>query len=124
MRLVTPGTLTEDGLLDARRHNFLAAYAEVRDGRCAGLGRYLHRGLVVSRPASRIAARAGAGRSGAPELLLPQALGGTCGRLGEDLGAAVTPLAGHALRFDGAGARRLAEVFRVETLGGFGTSAG
>ncbi|MEL6678222.1 MAG: DNA mismatch repair protein MutS [Pseudomonadota bacterium] len=31
VRLVTPGTLTEDTLLDARRHNFLAAFAEVRD---------------------------------------------------------------------------------------------
>jgi len=27
VRLVTPGTLTEDGLLDARSHNFLAALA-------------------------------------------------------------------------------------------------
>ncbi|APO88049.1 DNA mismatch repair protein MutS [Marivivens sp. JLT3646] len=31
VRLVTPGTLTEDSLLDARRHNYLAAFAEVRD---------------------------------------------------------------------------------------------
>ncbi len=31
VRLVTPGTLTEDSLLEARRHNFLAAWAEVRD---------------------------------------------------------------------------------------------
>jgi DNA mismatch repair protein MutS len=31
VRLVTPGTLTEDSLLEARRHNFLAALAEVRD---------------------------------------------------------------------------------------------
>ena len=30
VRLVTPGTLTEESLLDARRHNFLAAYNEVR----------------------------------------------------------------------------------------------
>ncbi|MFT5272092.1 MAG: DNA mismatch repair protein MutS, partial [bacterium] len=30
VRLVTPGTLTEDSLLDARRHNYLAAYADVR----------------------------------------------------------------------------------------------
>jgi len=30
VRLVTPGTLTEDTLLDARRHNFLGAAAEVR----------------------------------------------------------------------------------------------
>ena len=31
VRLVTPGTLTEESLLEARRHNFLAAYAEVRE---------------------------------------------------------------------------------------------
>ncbi len=41
VRLVTPGTLTEDALLEARRHNFLAAYAEVRDERRPGLGRHL-----------------------------------------------------------------------------------
>jgi len=31
VRLVTPGTLTEDTLLDARRHNYLAAWALIRD---------------------------------------------------------------------------------------------
>ena len=31
VRLVTPGTLTEESLLEARRHNFLAAFAAVRD---------------------------------------------------------------------------------------------
>ena len=31
VRLVTPGTLTEDSLLEARRHNYLVAFAEVRD---------------------------------------------------------------------------------------------
>ena len=31
VRLVTPGTLTEDALLEARRHNFLASFARVRD---------------------------------------------------------------------------------------------
>jgi DNA mismatch repair protein MutS len=30
VRLVTPGTLTEDTLLDARTHNYLAAWADVR----------------------------------------------------------------------------------------------
>ena len=29
-RIITPGTLTEDGLLDARQHNHLAALAEVQ----------------------------------------------------------------------------------------------
>ena len=31
VRLVTPGTLTEDSLLEARRSNYLCAFAEVRD---------------------------------------------------------------------------------------------
>ena len=33
VRLVTPGTLTEESLLESRRHNFLAAFGEVpREG--------------------------------------------------------------------------------------------
>lgn len=31
VRLVTPGTLTEDALLEARAHNYLAAFAQVRE---------------------------------------------------------------------------------------------
>ena len=34
VRLVTPGTLIEESLLEARRHNFLAAFADIR-GSCA-----------------------------------------------------------------------------------------
>ena len=30
VRVVTPGTLTEDTLLDARRHNYLAAIAQTQ----------------------------------------------------------------------------------------------
>jgi len=33
VRLVTPGTLTEDTLLDARTHNYLTAYCDVRHDR-------------------------------------------------------------------------------------------
>jgi hypothetical protein len=36
VRLITPGTLTEEALLDPRRHNYLAAWAEIRgDGALA-----------------------------------------------------------------------------------------
>ena len=35
VRLVTPGTLTEETLLDARRHNYLAALAEAEAARSA-----------------------------------------------------------------------------------------
>src|SRR5579871_353547 len=31
VRIITPGTLTEDALLDARRHNYLAALAEAQE---------------------------------------------------------------------------------------------
>ena len=34
VRLVTPGTLTEDTLLHSRQSNFLAAFAQVRDQSC------------------------------------------------------------------------------------------
>src|ERR1700756_368658 len=32
IRVVTPGTITEDALLDSRSHNYLAALAEVQGG--------------------------------------------------------------------------------------------
>ena len=53
VRLVTPGTLTEETLLDARRHNFLAAFCQVRDEGGAGLGRHLDRRVSRRWPARR-----------------------------------------------------------------------
>src|SRR3990167_9027101 len=47
VRLVTPGTLTEDSLLEARRHNFLAAFAEVRDEAALAWGDIFTRGPRV-----------------------------------------------------------------------------
>ena len=61
VRLVTPGTLTEDSLLEARRHNYLAAFAEVRGEGALRLGRRVHRrpdGHAV--PAGRAGTDAGA----------------------------------------------------------------
>src|SRR6266852_3957491 len=40
VRLVTPGTLTEDTLLDARRNNYLLAIARARAGADAEAGRF------------------------------------------------------------------------------------
>ncbi|MGF7158990.1 DNA mismatch repair protein MutS [Rhodoligotrophos appendicifer] len=37
IRLVTPGTLTEDSLLESKRHNYLAALARIRSGGELGL---------------------------------------------------------------------------------------
>ena len=62
VRVVTPGTLTEEQLLDARRANYLAALADAGGSAGPGLARHVDR-RVLGR-----AGRAGplAGRAGAP----------------------------------------------------------
>ena len=50
VRMVTPGTLTEDGLLDAPRHNQLAAVADARRGRRRWPGVELSTGEVEVQP--------------------------------------------------------------------------
>ena len=113
VRLVTPGTLTEDRLLDARRHNFLAAFSEVRDESALAwcdisTGEF----RVMPCPAVRLG----------PELarLVPKELLVVDGfDLELDDGPAVTRLARSS--FDSAGAeRRLGDLFSVASLEGFG----
>ena len=66
IRVVTPGTLTEDSLLEARRHNFLAALGAQPAGAGARLARHLDRrfpdrtgrGRHARRPSSRASGRA------------------------------------------------------------------
>ena len=63
VRLVTPGTLTEESLLEARRHNYLAAWAEVRRRGRVRLGRRLDRRPDGHRlPAGHARTDAGAAR--------------------------------------------------------------
>lgn len=116
VRLVTPGTLTEEALLEARRHNYLAAFAQIRDeGALAWVDISTGAFQVMVCPLPRLA----------PELarLAPREVL-TCVAGLEDLvadaGAALTDL--HAGAFDsGAGARRLCALYGVETLDGFGS---
>lgn len=116
VRLVTPGTLTEESLLEARRHNYLAAYALIRDeGALAWVDISTGAFSVMDCPLPRLA----------PELarLAPREVV-TCAPGLDDLvaeaGAALTDL--HASAFDSAaGARRLCALYGVETLDGFGT---
>jgi DNA mismatch repair protein MutS len=118
VRLVTPGTLTEDSLLEARRHNFLVAFAEVRDeGALAwadistGEFRVMPCGLTRLGPElARLAPR---------EVLISEARDRDLAGLVTDSGAAVTPLA--RASFDSAGAeRRLCDLFSVGSLDAFG----
>ncbi|AGI74317.1 DNA mismatch repair protein MutS [Octadecabacter arcticus 238] len=117
-RVVTPGTLTEDSLLDARRHNFLAAYASVRgDGALAWVD--------ISTGAFSVLGCDGAGlgpelaRLNPKEVLLSDVGEADFGTIVEDSGAAVTVLGNAA--FDSTnGEKRLCLVYGVSSLDGFG----
>ncbi|MEM1131105.1 MAG: DNA mismatch repair protein MutS [Pseudomonadota bacterium] len=119
-RVVTPGTLTEDTLLDARRHNFLAAWSEIRgEGAVAWVDVSTGDLLVAS------VARSGLGpllaRVAPSEVLIRDdaledlALSAQIA----DAGAVATPLG--PASFDSASANaRLCALFRVGSLDGFG----
>lgn len=113
VRLVTPGTLTEDTLLEARRHNFLAAFAEVRDiSALAWCDISTGEFRVMPCPATRLGPELA--RLAPKELLV---LDGFDFSL--DAGPALTPLARSS--FDSAGAeRKLCDLFGVASLDGFG----
>ncbi len=118
VRLVTPGTLTEESLLEARRHNFLAAWAEVRDDAAlAWVDISTGEFRVMPCPLTRLAPELA--RLSPRELLVTDAREGDLGDIVSDLRIALTPL-GRA-SFDSLGAdRRLCALFGVGTLEAFG----
>lgn len=120
VRLVTPGTLTEDTLLDARRNNFLAALARAQDALALAWTDMSTGALSIMQTApERLAADLA--RLAPGELLLAESLmreDAVKAALGEMM-PALSPLA--AARFDSAaGARRLKAAYEVATLDGFG----
>ena len=125
VRLVTPGTLTEDTLLDPRRNNYLLAIARAR-GSGAEESRFALAWIDISTGEFRLAEcnRAGLAaeiaRLDPSEIILSDALYGDA-ELGPYLRSlpAVRPLARDV--FDGATAeRRLAGYFGLSTTHGFG----
>ncbi|MGR3363040.1 MAG: DNA mismatch repair protein MutS [Maritimibacter harenae] len=119
VRLVTPGTLTEDSLLDARRHNFLAAFAEVRDsGALAWVDISTGAFRVMPCPRHRLGPELA--RIAPREVVLADSEETTLLDIVTDLGAAPTPLGRAA--FDSTGAdKRLCDLFSVSTLDAFGS---
>ncbi|HYH39762.1 MAG TPA: DNA mismatch repair protein MutS [Azospirillum sp.] len=73
IRIVTPGTLTEDTLLDARSSNWLAAVAEVA-GSIGLAWLELSTGEVVVQPVDRASLGAALGRLDPQEVLVPERL--------------------------------------------------
>lgn len=119
VRLVTPGTLTEDSLLDARRHNYLCAYAMVRDaGALAWVDISTGAFHVMPLPPVRLGPELA--RLAPSEVLISEAIERDFGETVSDIGPALTPLS--RASFDSTnGEQRLMSLFSVTTLEAFGT---
>ncbi|EEW24903.1 DNA mismatch repair protein MutS [Rhodobacter ferrooxidans] len=119
VRLVTPGTLTEDSLLEARRHNYLAAWAEVR-GESALAWADISTGAFHVMPCPLVRLLPELARLAPSELLVQEGKEAELAVLVTDSGAALTPLA--RASFDSTAAeQRLCTLFGVGTLQGFGS---
>jgi DNA mismatch repair protein MutS len=120
-RVVTPGTLTEDALLDARRNNHLAALALVQGEAALAWIDMSVGSFLVQRVAGLADLPAALARVAPGELLVADRLlarDDLAAALG-DWKPALTPLP--AARFDSEnGRRRLEALFEVGTLDGFG----
>lgn len=116
VRLVTPGTLTEESLLEARRHNFLAAFATVRDD-CALAWVDISTGALRVAPCPQVRLGPELARHAPRELLALD--GSKLDDVAAEAGAALTELS--AASFDSTAAvHRLCVLYGVETLDGFG----
>ncbi|AWD22113.1 DNA mismatch repair protein MutS [Fuscovulum blasticum] len=119
VRLVTPGTLTEDSLLEARRPNYLVAWAEVRNEAALAWADISTGELrVMPCPLGRLSPELA--RLAPREVLVSETRDRDLATLVEDTGAAITPLA--RASFDSAGAeKRLCALYGTGSLDGFGT---
>lgn len=118
VRLVTPGTLTEETLLEARRHNYLAAFAEVRDEHALAwvdisTGAFHVMGVPLVRLAPELA------RLAPSELLVAEGKETEHRELETEFSLSLTTLARSS--FDSTGAEeRICALFGVSSLDAFG----
>ena len=123
VRIVTPGTITEEGLLDARRNNYLAALAEA-GGELALAWLELSTGAFRLQPVAASALAAALARIEPGELLVPERLiqRPEFFELLAERKSALTPLPN--ARFDSEnGRKRLEALFAVRALDAFGSFA-
>ena len=121
VRVITPGTLTEDSLLDARSHNYLAAVAEAQ-GELALAWLDLSTADFATQPVLPSQLGAALARLSPGELLLPDRLLARepLKAALEDWSSVLTPLP--SARFDSDNARkRLQSAFNVAALESFGS---
>ncbi len=121
VRLVTPGTLTEDSLLNPRQHNFLCSFANIR-GDCAlawvdvSTGDFYVQSCKPANLGSLLA------RLTPKEVLISETADQVLQNHIEEQGCAATQLS--RASFDSEQAtKRLTKLFNVKTLDGFGAFA-
>ena len=120
VRVVTPGTITEDALLDARRHNYLAAVAEA--GGTLGVAWLdVSTGAFFAQPTDHAGLSAALARIEPGELLIPMRLSeqpelyDICSDFRDKMAVQSDSY------FDStAGRRRLKNIFSVKALDAFG----
>jgi DNA mismatch repair protein MutS len=118
VRLVTPGTLTEDSLLNARSHNYLAAFVEVRD-QAAIAWVDISTGMFNAMKANQTRLGPELARLSPSELIVPQALENDLLELVTEFEISLTGLSGSS--FDStSGEKRLCDLFGVSTLDAYG----
>ncbi|MHC9235594.1 DNA mismatch repair protein MutS [Pseudooceanicola sp. 502str34] len=119
VRLVTPGTLTEESLLEARRHNYLAAYAMLRDeGALAWVDISTGAFHVMPLPPVRLGPELA--RLMPSEVVISESQEADFAETVSESGASLTPLGRAA--FDSTGAeKRLLSLFGVGSLEAFGS---
>ncbi len=118
-RLVTPGTLTEDSLLEARRNNFLAAVATVRDSHALAWAD-ISTGEFRVMETSPLRLGADLARLAPREIVLSETADDQLHNATNEAGASVTPLA--RTSFDStSGEKRLLSLFNVSSLDAYGT---
>ncbi len=118
VRLVTPGTLTEESLLNARRHNYLAAYSEVRaDSALAWVDISTGEIHVTNCPRVRLSPELA--RLAPPEMLVSEVIAADLAALVSDFDTSLTPLAASTFDSDSA-MDRLLSLYKVSSLDAFG----
>jgi DNA mismatch repair protein MutS len=118
VRLVTPGTLTEDSLLNARHHNYLCALSSVR-GDHAFAWVDVSTGLFKVQKCPRIAFGPMLARLSPQEVLIQENSDQELDEVIAEIGGAPTRLA--ASSFDSTSAtNRICNLFNVSSLDGFG----
>ena len=119
VRLVTPGTLTEESLLNARRHNYLAAFSQVRDA-CALSWVDISTGAFHVMPMSAVRLSPELARLTPSEVLVVDTAEHDWAELVTESGASLTTL-GRA-SFDSTSAqKRICDLFNIASLDSFGS---